>query len=147
LLPGTVSVEGFESDTDAGFMLLGKLEAIVAEKLGVGGQVLLAFPNAGDESATLMNLGMILKLRLGSPKFQVRPGVAFSYQRISGDYIEDAIQGYSPGAFVELAFPFTQKMWGVPEVGFISQPDGGNDDVEVTFAPNFYLAFGVEFDG
>jgi len=32
----------------------------------------------------------------------------------------------------------------VPRLGFISQPTGGNDDINLTFAPQFYLAVCAE---
>jgi hypothetical protein len=35
----------------------------------------------------------------------------------------------------------------VGELGFITQPSGGNEDSDVTFGPIFYLAFGYQFGG
>ena len=129
-------------DTDAGLLLVGKVDGFVASALSLGGQVLLAFP----DDVSLTNVGATIKGHFGSENFQVSPGVALSYQIIRLDDVSDSIAGFSPGAFVELKIPLSNRVLGAGEVGFISQPSGGNSDVEVTFGPIFYIAIGAEFE-
>ena len=51
--------------------------------------------------------------------------------------------GLDVGGFVEVAKPMsngTQEL--LFEIGFVTQPSGGNDYADVTFGPHFYLTVG-----
>lgn len=151
LLPGTVNIDppGEDADSDSGLLLVAKADGFLMPKFSVGGQLLMAFSSLdADEGVdvTVTNFGGVLKAHFGSPQFTFAPGLALSYQTISGSDI-DTIKGFSPGAFVELLFPIGPTVRGDGEIGFISQPSGGNEDVDVKFGPIFYLAFGVEIGG
>jgi hypothetical protein len=132
-------------DMDAGPLFVASAEKIVAPSFSVGGQFLIASPSVLDESFTLVNLGAIFKLRLQAGSVSINPGAVLAYQIIDHDDVGDAINGFSPGALVEVLVPLGKTVSGVAEVGFISQPSGGNSDYEVTFGPKFYLSAGVAF--
>ncbi|MEZ4225335.1 MAG: hypothetical protein R3B13_30570 [Polyangiaceae bacterium] len=154
LTAGSVYVEVADRsfDTSAGLLLLANVDAMVGKRLSMGAFVLNAHPSVTvlgtDYDATITTLGGTIKGRFGpSGGVSIRPGIAFGYQLISGDGpATDDVKGFDIGAVLEIAIPVGGLR--VPlEVGFISQPAGGNDATDLTFAPIPYLAGGVEFGG
>jgi hypothetical protein len=151
MLPGTVSVEGFDADTELGWIVNTAFDAMVAEKLSMGGYFFysgITEAESGESlGANVMSIGGTLKgrfaLRGGT---QLRPGVIFAYQITTGDAFDD-INGLNVGFTFEAAFPLKDFNAIVAEIGFTSQPSGGNEDVNVTWAPIFYLTVGYEFGG
>ncbi len=66
----------------------------------------------------------------------------------SSDAYDDNVTGLDVGGIFEIAKPLKGgKNALVGELGFITQPSGGNEDADVTWGPIFYLAFGYEFGG
>ncbi|MCX5754261.1 MAG: hypothetical protein NTW97_11600 [Candidatus Krumholzibacteria bacterium] len=154
LIPGTVTIDppGGDVDTDMGWLLNAYIDAMVAPKLSFGGFLLLAGTSASgggtDSGATVATLGATVKGRFTLQNgMQLRPGLAIGYQMISGDAF-DGVKGLDVGGIFEIVKPLANnKNALVGEVGFITQPAGGNSDADVTFGPIFYLAFGYEFGG
>ena len=72
---------------------------------------------------------------------QLRPGVILAYQLTTVDEVED-ITGLNVGFTFEAAFPLKDHRAIVAELGFTTQPGGGNEDVDVTWGPIFYLTVG-----
>ena len=151
MLPGTVSVEGYDADTEMGWIVNTAFDALVAEKLSMGGYFFYSgITEAETEEslgANIMTIGGTLKgrfaLRGGT---QLRPGVIFAYQITTGDAFDD-INGLNVGFTFEASFQLKDYNAIVAEIGFTSQPSGGNEDVNVTWAPIFYLTVGYEFGG
>lgn len=143
LTSSEVYVDDVSFDSDVGPLMVAKVDTFIVPRASLGLQGILAFPSLADEGVTLLNAGATLKLQYELGNVRLRPGLALSYQRMSSEYF-DAVEGFSPGAFVELALPFAEQAAGIVEVGFLSQPNGGNEDSSVTFGPTWYLAFGVE---
>ncbi len=155
LLPGTVTVDaGYGSgdiDTNMGWLLNAGIDAMVAPKLSIGGFLLLAGTSVDevDEGAMITTLGATLKghfpLQSG---WKLRPGIAFGYQMTSSDAFDDNVTGLDVGFSFEVVKPLANaKNALVGELGFITQPSGGNEDADVTWGPIFYLAFGYQFGG
>jgi len=151
MLPGTVSIEGFDADTELGWIANTAFDAMVAEKLSMGVYFFysgITEAETGESlSANLMSIGGTLKgrftLRGGT---QLRPGVIFAYQTTTGDAFDD-ISGLNVGFTFEAAFPLKDFNAIVAELGFTTQPAGGNEDADVTWGPIFYLTVGYEFGG
>jgi len=152
LFPGTVTISppGVDVDTEIGWILHVKADALVSPKFSIGGLVSFAGTSAEEssESVSIMNFGGTLKgwfpMQNG---WQIRPGVLLAYQLTTGDAFDD-VSGFDIGAFAELAIPLKTRFNAVvAELGFISQPAGGNTDADVTWAPVFYLQLGYEFGG
>jgi hypothetical protein len=152
LLPGTVTVEGFgDGDTNLGWIANTAFDALVAEKLSMGGYFSYAGTSEAesgeDLSANIMSIGGTLKarfqLRGGT---QLRPGIIFAYQLTTGDAFDD-VSGLNVGFTFEAVFPLKDYNAIVGEIGFTSQPSGGNDFGDVTWAPIFYLTVGYEIGG
>jgi len=151
LLPGTVTVEGYDGDTNLGWIVNTAFDAMVAEKLSMGGYFFYSGTSEAesgeDLSANIMTIGGTLKgrfaLRGGT---QLRPGVIFAYQITTGDAFDD-VNGLNVGFTFEAVFPLKDYNAIVAELGFTTQPSGGNADADVTWAPIFYLTVGYEIGG
>jgi hypothetical protein len=151
MLPGTVTIEGFDADTEMGWIVNTAFDAMVAEKLSMGGYFFYSGITEGEtgesNSANIMSIGGTLKGRFAlKGGTQLRPGVIFAYQITTVDEVED-INGLNVGFTFEAVFPLKDFNAIVAELGFTTQPSGGNEDVEVTWAPIFYLTVGYEFGG
>jgi hypothetical protein len=149
LLPGTVTIEGFDVDTDMGWIANIAYDALVAEKVSMGGYFFYAgvTPEDSDESANILTIGGTVKGRFTlSSGTQIRPGLILAYQMTSGSAFDD-VKGLNVGFTGEVAFPLKDHRAVVAELGFTSQPSGGNSDADVTWAPIFYLTVGYEFGG
>ncbi len=151
LLPGTVTISppGVDLDTETGFIAQTNLDALVAPKLSVGARVVLASTSEeiSGEGATVYSFGGTIKARFRlSSGWQVRPGIAFAYQLCIGESFED-VEGLDLGLIFEIVKPLNAHQAVLADIGFISQPAGGNEDADVTFAPIFYLTLGFEFGG
>jgi hypothetical protein len=151
MLPGTVTVEGFDADTELGWIANTAFDAVVAEKFTMGGYFFYAGITEGEtgesESANVMSIGGTLKGRFAlQGGTQLRPGLILAYQMTSGDVFDD-VTGLNVGFTFEAAFPLQKFNAIVAEIGFTTQPAGGNEDADVTWGPIFYLTVGYEFGG
>ena len=152
ILPGTVTIEGFgDVDTNMGWIINTAFDAMVAEKLSMGGYFFYSgiseAESGEDNGANVMTIGGTLRGRFAlKGGTQLRPGVVFAYQITSGDAFDD-LSGLNVGLSFETAFPLKDFNAIVAELGFMTQPSGGNEDVNVTWGPIFYLTVGYEFGG
>jgi hypothetical protein len=149
MLPGTVTVEGYDGDTEMGWIGNLAFDALLAEKVSMGGYLFYSGITAEDidEGANILGIGGTIKARFTlKGGTQIRPGVILAYQMTSGDAFED-VTGFGVGFTGEVVFPLKDFNAIVAEIGFTSQPSGGNEDVEVTWSPIFYLTLGYEFGG
>jgi len=151
LLPGTVTVEGYDGDTNLGWIVNTAFDAMVAEKLSMGGYFFYSGTSEAesgeDLSANIMSIGGTLKGRFALRSgVQLRPGVIFAYQITTGDAFDD-VNGLNVGFTFEAVFPLKDYNAIVAELGFTTQPSGGNADADVTWAPIFYLTVGYEIGG
>ncbi len=154
LMGGSVYVERFDEsfDSNPGALFLVTLDAVVGRRISLGAFLLHARPSVTvldtDYDTPITTVGATIKGRFGpSGGVSIRPGIALGYQRMTIEGQDtDEVKGLDLGAMLEVSIPAGGVR--IPfEVGIISQPVGGNDDSEVTFAPIPYLAGGVEFGG
>lgn len=156
LMPGGVTIDppGWSFDTGTGWLVNAYFDAMVAPKLSIGAFLMLAGPSVtvlGDDyGVTVTTLGATMKGRFTLQNgMQLRPGLAIGYQMINTDAPgAEGTKGLGVGGLFEVVKPLANvKNALVGELGFITQPSGGNSDVDVTFGPIFYLAFGYQFGG
>jgi hypothetical protein len=156
LMPGSVNIDppGWDFDTGMSWVLNAHFDGMVAPKLSIGAYMLMTGPSmtvlGDDYGTTLISLGGTIKGRFTlSNGMQIRPGLALGYQMTSIDAPDtDNANGLGVGGLCELAWPLANsKNALVGELGFITQPSGGNADSDVTWGPIFYFAFGYEFGG
>lgn len=150
MLPGTVTIEYIgDVDTETGWIINTAYDAMVAEKLSMGGYFFYSgvTEEISGEGANIMAIGGTIKgrfpMRGGN---QIRAGIILAYQMTSGDVFDD-VEGLNVGFTGEFVFPLQNKKAVVTEIGFTTQPAGGNSDADVTWAPIFYLTVGYEFGG
>ena len=149
MLPGTVTIEGYDVDTEMGWIINTAYDAMVAEKFSMGGYLFYSgIESEGGEPANILAIGGTLKGRFTMQSgTQIRPGLILAYQMTTGDAFDD-VTGLDVGFTFEVAFPLKKKHTAiVGELGFTSQPAGGNEDADVTWAPVFYITIGYEFGG
>ena len=96
--------------------------------------------------ATMYEFGVTLKPRfMVSPVIAVKPGLNLGYRMYSsGTDIVD-MDGLGLNFSCEVQYDIEKTIIPFAEIGFISQPAGGNDITDVTYDPVFYLLGGVVF--
>lgn len=146
LFPGTIDTDVASLDTSTGLLLRLSGDFHVAPRLGVGAYLLYASTTVGDSDGSVVGLGVTAKGYFTvSPKLVFRPGIAIGYQLSQVQSGSDSATGLGVAALAELAMPFAKGTNGFVQLSFLSQPSGGISGVtDVTWAPIFYLAVGVE---
>ena len=143
-LSGDVSVDGFDVEKDGSFMLRAFADAYLMPKFAMGGYFNYIPYSSGGAAFTGIEFGGALKGRfLVNPDFAIKPGINFGYRMISSNVTED-IEGLGINLSVEFQKQL-ETFIASGEIGFLSQPSGGNEDVTVEFAPIFYLGAGITF--
>jgi hypothetical protein len=149
VLPGTVYVEPYEWDTGAGFGLSAALDYAIVPRLSAG--LLLQYTSVGftevDVTGKTIGFGGTLKVLVGDPRkvhFKVGATVMYQLDSLDGADTDDA-RGLGVGAIAEVLYPVSPRLCAVGQLGFTSQPSGGNSDAEVTWAPLFFVGAGVAF--
>ena len=77
LFPGTISIEGFEVDTQMGFIFDGSIDAMISPKLSMGACILYASTTDDiiEEDATVLTFAGTMKARFTMDSgVQIRPG-------------------------------------------------------------------------
>ncbi|MDH4164615.1 MAG: porin family protein [Nitrospirota bacterium] len=135
-------------DTDAGTMLAIRADAVVSPKLSVGGffHQITNSTGAGDDITTNA-IGGTMKYRANlTPDLQLRPGVSLGYNfLITSDAFRNDATGLEIGAFLEAAYHLRDGHMLNGEIGFVTQPAGGNSDIDMTYGPTWYLLVGYAF--
>lgn len=149
--PGTIKIEDVDVDKTAGFLVRVFGDAYLMPKFAVGAY--LNYSSFDLESgpykvdASMYEFGIALKPRfILSPTMALKPGLNIGYRHSSVDEegFDDA-QGLALNLSVELQIATGAGIDFFIEGGFLTQPAGGNDDADVTWAPIVYLAGGIVF--
>ncbi len=148
LLPGTVSADGFDLDSETSLLLRLTFDSFRSKTLGFG--VFMNYSNVGVEGETgsMVTLGVAIKPRwvLGASQDQfLDVGLNIGYRTVSSDAFSDTVEGLAINLSVEYMKPLSEDRDLIFDFGFITQPSGGNEDVDVTWAPIFYLTGGISF--
>jgi hypothetical protein len=147
---GSIDYEGIgEIDTDSSWLFDFYADAILIPALSMGGYVTLSSlpPDEGDsDAASFLSVGVSLKGRIRlSRAVRIRPALLFGYNNIDHEDWDDASSGMNVGFQADVAIALNDSFALVPRFGFFSQPVGGNDAAEITFAPHPSLAVAVEW--
>jgi hypothetical protein len=148
-LPGTISVSpGGEADTKIGWVVRAAGDAMLIPKLSMGAYVLYGRTSTdpGSLGLWMLGLGGTLKGHFQIETVQLRAGLAIAFQVMNSDAIgSESAKGLGLAPVVEVAVPVANNMNLLIQTSFVSQPAGGNKHVDVTWAPIFYLAAGIEY--
>ncbi|MEL6916973.1 MAG: hypothetical protein AAFO99_04505 [Bacteroidota bacterium] len=137
---------------ESGFTLHGFYDHYITEKFSIGGNISVSFPSLEilDENVTFYEFALALKPRFDvSDKVTYKPGFNIGYRIINAPDIDEeggTIQGLGLNLTNELQFHIDQGFTPFFDLGFISQPAGGNDDFNVTFSPLIMIRVGVVFN-
>jgi hypothetical protein len=150
VFPGTVTASGngtVDVDTKTGFILQGALDYYVVPRLSTG--LYLQYQSVGvensNETGSVFGVGAAIKARFAvADSFALRPGLNIGYQHGSWSGSTGTTTGLGVGALVEAVVALSRGLNGLIQIGFTTQPAGGNKDIDLTWAPIFYLAVGAE---
>ena len=146
LVGGDLTIEdddgAYDASLDGGPVLTFAVDRLVNPRISLG---LFASGIKSEVEGTgvaIITLGGTIKSRFHlSNGMQIRVGAALGYQRTSVD--EDGgitIEGVDIAPILELAFSPNRSKSFTLQATAISQPSGGGDEVDVTFAPIPYIA-------
>ena len=142
---GNIVIQGVDVDKDGAFMLRAFADSYLMPKLAVGGFFNFSPYSQSGIDITMFEFGASIKPKfIVAPDFAIKPGLNIGYRFTTSDFSPAEISALG----INLSVEFQKSMSGVlliGELGFLSQPSGGNSDVDVTFAPIFYVSAGVGF--
>ncbi|MFO0584167.1 MAG: hypothetical protein U0229_17980 [Anaeromyxobacter sp.] len=149
VIPGAIYVEPYTWDTGVGLGANLGLDYRVAPRLSAGlvAQYTATTLTELDVGAKAAGLGASLKVLLGDPRaihFKVGVNVLYQLDWIDAKGADDA-HGLGLGLLVEGLYPVAPRSSLVGQLGFVTQPSGGNPSAEVTWGPLFFLGVGVAF--
>jgi hypothetical protein len=151
-LGGEFYIEEFDFyiDKETSFMLQCFADFYLMEKLAMG--IYANFSSLSfedfDETASLYGFGISIKPRfiLSDGSFAIKPGLLIGVRWITVDAPNlDTVGGLGINFSVEFQFRTSRTFIPYGIMGFLSQPAGGNEDTDLTFAPIFYIGAGVAF--
>ena len=149
--PGSIYVTPYDWDTSAGFTLNAGVDYPVAPRLSAGLVLQYSSVTASelDVGVSAFGAGVSLKVLLGDRAgwhYKLGANILYQLDQVDVEGAEDA-QGLGVGALFEVLKPISTSTNIVGQVGFITQPSGGNDVADVTWGPIFFLGAGVAFGG
>jgi hypothetical protein len=149
LLAGEVYLAEFDTwlDTDTSLLVRLTYDSFQIPSLGFGGFLNFASVGVADESGTMVTIGGAIKPRwyLGAAKDQtIDVGLNLGYRSVSSDAFTEDVSGLALNLSAEYMKPLGDRQL-IVDVGFITQPTGGNDATDVTWDPIFYLTAGITF--
>lgn len=144
-LPGTIDVEGYDTDKDGSLLFRAFADAYIMPKFGVGCYFNYSSASVEDVDATFTEFGISLKPRFFmSPAVAVKPGLNIGYRKTSVEGYDSA-DGLGLNLSVELQYLMDNDYIVFGDFGFLTQPTGGNDLADITWGPIFYIAAGICF--
>lgn len=138
-------------DTEMSLMLRGLADWKVADKITAGfyGQfVNVSYDETygADVPDQLIEAGGALRFVVqAAPALFIRPGIELGYRTVTGGDDLDDISGMALNASVEIELRRPNGITPYLNTGFITQPTGGNEDVDVTWGPILHLTGGIVF--
>jgi len=149
-LSGEISVGGMRPEKEGGLLLRAFYDEYILEKLGVGAYVNFSpvSTEGSSEGATIIEFGGSIKPRfsLADGKSVLKIGLNIGYRMQSSDVIVmDKIDAMGLNLTVEVQFTTSSSIVPFVEIGFLSQPVGGNEYYDIQFPPILYFGGGVAF--
>jgi hypothetical protein len=132
----------------AGLMARFFYDRFIMDQLAFGlyGQAALTdFPRyTTDSGATLIEAGVTMKPRFFiGEKMALKPGLNIGYRYYDAE--DDFVAGDALGLNFSLEIQYDMGADFLPfgEIGFLSQPWGGNEDTDITYDPILYFLVGI----
>lgn len=132
--------------TGSGFMVHVFYDRFFGSHFGMG----LFFSNARpeinffEEAANFTEIGLAFKPRFFIAEvIGVKPGLNLGVRAVHESFIDDPILGIGTDLTVEVQYRGFNTLVPFVDLGFISQPYGGNEESVITFSPVFNARFGL----
>ena len=93
------------------------------------------------EEVSMTEFGPSFKFKINAGKVVFVPSLYIGYRSYEGD----AGEALGLNLSVKVQYPL-EKIVPFVDIGFLSQPAGGNDDTDITFSPVFIIGGGIGFD-
>jgi hypothetical protein len=143
---GDIDVEGFTAEKDSSLLFHLFYDYYLMPKLATGLYINFA-PNVvigNGDGEVMSEFGFSIMPRfLVSENLAVKPALQMGYRTSTvGDESMDGFGLNMNCQFYYLPDP-SNKIAYIGEIGFLAQPVGGTDFVDVSFAPIFYFSAGV----
>jgi hypothetical protein len=150
LLPSdNISAEDYNIMLHQNGTFLGRLavDFYLMPKMSMGVYTSVSPVSYGEsgETATELDFGGSLKGRflIAHGAVALKAGVNIGYRYIASKFkYADGVSGFSIGPSIEVQFATGSSIAPHIEIGFLSQPAGGNTYTNVTFPPIFYFGGG-----
>ena len=150
-LSGDVNLGDFGIDLtkESSFMFRAFADSYLIPKLAVGiyfnySPVTVSYGDV-SENATMTEFGGAFKPRFFlKNNIAIKPGLNIGYRSISTSASAWDSKGLGINLSVEIQFMMDNFIFYL-EPGFLSQPAGGNDLTDITFAPIAYILVGIAF--
>ncbi|WP_319478308.1 outer membrane beta-barrel protein [Marispirochaeta aestuarii] len=147
-LSGTIDADGAELDKDSSFLLRAFADMYVTPKFAIGAYVNYGPAEVEGVDGSFAEIGMGIKPRFFiSPEISIKPGLNIGYRSLSSDSeYGDDVDGLAVNLSIEGQYHLANSPV-IPflDIGFLSQPTGGNDYADITWAPIMYLSFGAAY--
>ena len=96
----------------------------------------------GFENVGQHEIGGVLKARLSAgPRLLIKPGAYFGYRAYGGE----AGTGLGINGAVAFEYQLNDKIKPFVDLGILTQPAGGNNATDMTYAPVFQVNVGLTF--
>ncbi|MBN2789627.1 MAG: hypothetical protein JXR69_05520 [Candidatus Delongbacteria bacterium] len=142
---GDVNIEGYSADKDGCLLIRGFADAYLIPKLAMGAYFNFSPATIETEDITVFEFGGSIKPRfLIREDLAIKPGLNIGYRTASGDEPEIEMDGFALNLSIEVQKAMETMILSF-EGGFLSQPAGGNEWVEISWAPIMYLGAGLTF--
>lgn len=156
-LPGSIDIEDVDVDKENGLLIRAIADMYISPKFAVGGYFNYSMFSVSKDSyeadANLYEFGFAFKPRLIlSPQTALKPGLNIGYRKSTREKLDiepSGVETDADGLGINVSIEFQYLLDGgyifFVDGGFLSQPAGGNDDADVTWAPILYICAGVVF--
>ena len=142
---GTIWVDGFELDKDASMLFRGFVDAYLIPKLAMGAYFNFSPYSMEYADITIFEFGGSIKPRFFIKEdLALKPGINFGYRTASSDPEGFDMDGFGVNLSVEIQKALETMILSI-EGGFLSQPVGGNEAWDISWAPIMYIGAGVTF--
>jgi len=142
-MSGDVSISGFTAEKEGSVLIRGFADAYLIQKLAMGVYFNFSPIEQDGEEITVFEFGGSIKPRFFiQDDLAIKPGLNIGYRSTSGEFDLMETDGFGVNLSVEVQKAL-EKMVISFEGGFLAQPAGGNEWIDLTYAPIFYIGVGV----
>ena len=141
-LEGTVYVDGFGGTKDGSFLFRAFIDGYLMPKLAMGAYINFTPYSQDGIDITGIEFGVSIKPRfIINNKAAIKPGLNIGYRSLSSDDIE-TVNGMAVNFSIEYQMMMDENIFHL-ELGILTQPVGGNEFIDFSWGPIFYLGGGI----